>query len=121
MSGRLLLDEMFPPLLAEALRERGYDVIAIAERAEGRGLPDPQVLELAVEEQRCLLTENIGDFETLRAGRLHDGRPCPGLLYSSPYRFPRTKTAIGRLISAIEELLVDDRLPPPGQVDWLSG
>jgi predicted nuclease of predicted toxin-antitoxin system len=119
MSGRLLLDEMFPPLLAETLRERGHDVVAIVERPEGRGLPDPQVLDLAVAERRCLLTENVRDFEILRAQRLHGGHPCAGLLYSGPHRFPRTKTAIGRLITALDGLLSEERLPVPGQVDWL--
>ncbi|MFF5208188.1 DUF5615 family PIN-like protein [Streptosporangium sp. NPDC000396] len=120
MSGKLLLDEMFPPLLAESLRERRHDVVALAERPEGRGLTDPEVLELAVAERRCLLTENIGDFETLRAQRLHDGRVCAGLLYSSPYRFPRTKAAIGRLISALDARFAGERLPVPGQADWLT-
>jgi hypothetical protein len=120
MSGKLLLDEMFPPLLAETLRERGHDVVAIVERPEGRGLPDPQVLDLAVAEHRCLLTENVRDFENLRAQQLHGGRPCAGLLYSSPHRFPRTKAAIGRLITTLDGLLTDERPPVPGQVDWLS-
>ncbi|SFI87833.1 hypothetical protein SAMN05216275_105255 [Streptosporangium canum] len=119
MNGRLLLDEMFPPLLAESLRERGHDVVALVERPGGPGLPDSQVLEPAVAERRCLLTENVRDFEILRARRLHDGQPCAGLLYSGPHRFPRTKTAIGRLIAVLDGLLSEERLPAPGQVDWL--
>ncbi|WP_433239369.1 DUF5615 family PIN-like protein [Streptosporangium sp. CA-135522] len=119
MSGGLLLDEMFAPLLAESLRERGHDVVALVERPEGRGLADPQVLDLAVAERRRLLTENVRDFEILRARRLHDGQPCAGLLYSNPRRFPRTKISIGRLVEALDGLLSEKRLPTLGQVDWL--
>ncbi|WP_406313709.1 DUF5615 family PIN-like protein [Streptosporangium sp. NBC_01639] len=119
MSNRLLLDEMFSPLLAESLRERGHDVVALADRPEGRGLPDSQVLDLAVAERRFLLTENVRDFEILRAQRLHDGQPCAGLLYSGPHRFPKTKTAIGRLIEALDRLFSEEKPPVPGQVDWL--
>lgn len=119
MSERLLLDEMYPKLLAEALRDRGHDVLALVECPGGPGTPDEHVLELAVSEARCLLTENIGDFETFRVQRQHDGRPCCGLLYSSPNRFPRSKSGIGHLITALHERLTSEDLPAPGQVDWL--
>ncbi|MEZ0072368.1 DUF5615 family PIN-like protein [Planotetraspora sp. GP83] len=118
MSG-LLTDEMFPPLLAVTLRERGHDVVAIHERQGGAGLPDEQVLEIALAERRSLLTENVRDFEVLRAQRLTDGRRCPGLLYTNAVRFPRTKQALGKLVQALDEILTEQRLPEAGRVHWL--
>ncbi|MET8158208.1 DUF5615 family PIN-like protein [Sphaerisporangium sp. NPDC005289] len=119
MSARLLLDEMFAPYLAAELRARGYDVIAVAECDGGPGTPDDGVIESAIGQDRCVLTENVRDFEMLRVQRLTQGRPCAGLLYSAARRFPRTKSAMGRLVDALEERLSCDRLPPSGQVDWL--
>ncbi len=37
---KLLLDEMWSPAIAAALRERGHDVVAVAERSDLRGKPD---------------------------------------------------------------------------------
>jgi hypothetical protein len=118
MSG-LLIDEMFTPLVAEALRGRGHNVISIHEHPGAIGLPDRQVLELAITLQRCLLTENVADFEVLRVQRLTDGQLCAGLLYTSQNRFPRTKSAMGRLIDALDGACSEERLPNPGQVAWL--
>ena len=43
-SARLLLDEMFSPAIAAALRDLGQDVIAVAERGELRAMSDDDVL-----------------------------------------------------------------------------
>ncbi|MFC4533885.1 DUF5615 family PIN-like protein [Sphaerisporangium dianthi] len=119
MSARLLLDEMFAPYLAAELRARGYDVVAVAECDTGPGTPDDGVIEMAIGQDRCILTENIRDFEILRVQRLTQGRPCAGLLYSAAHRFPRTKSAMGRLVDALEERLSSGRLPSPDRIDWL--
>ena len=42
---KLLLDEMWPPAIAVALRERGHDVVAVAERRELRGRADEAIFE----------------------------------------------------------------------------
>lgn len=44
---KLLIDEMYTPVIAEQLRERGGDVEAVAERAELRALPDEDLFSLA--------------------------------------------------------------------------
>ncbi|GII80657.1 hypothetical protein Sru01_56390 [Sphaerisporangium rufum] len=119
MIARLLLDEMFSPALAAELQARGYDVTALAQCPGGPGTPDDAVLDLAIGQERCLLTENVRDFEILRTQRLDQGRPCAGLLYSAAHRFPRTKPAMGRLVNALEERLSSGRLPRPGQIDRL--
>jgi len=55
---KLLLDEMWPPIIAAELRRRGHEVIAVAERAELHGQPDEVVFAAAQAEGRTLLTEN---------------------------------------------------------------
>ena len=57
---KLLLDEMYPRVIAERLGGRGHDVVSVHD-APGRGAPDPEVLEYARSEGRALVTENIRD------------------------------------------------------------
>jgi predicted nuclease of predicted toxin-antitoxin system len=74
----LLLDANLSPRgIAAALRDRGHDVIALAEDAF-EGLSDPDVLALAASEQRVLITRNSRDFAPLarewaEARRSHAG------------------------------------------------
>jgi hypothetical protein len=117
---RLLLDEMYHPGIAEQLQKRGFDVVAIAGDPDRAGIPDDDVLALATGEQRCLVTENVRDFEKLRTQWTKEGRRHAGLLYVSRVRFPRSRQQIGRLISALDGRLAGGRVPAPGQVDWLS-
>jgi predicted nuclease of predicted toxin-antitoxin system len=59
---RLLLDEMYPPVLADILCQYSHDVVAVAARADLVGLDDAVILETATGDERCLVTENIRDF-----------------------------------------------------------
>ena len=52
---KLLLDEMLPAAIAEQLRHRGHDVIAVSEHPELRGLPDPELLAHCGRELRAVL------------------------------------------------------------------
>jgi predicted nuclease of predicted toxin-antitoxin system len=76
---RLLLDaNLSPRAIAAKLRGAGHDVLALAEDVTFEGLSDPQVLKLAVSEQRVLITRNSRDFAPLarqwaEAGRSHAG------------------------------------------------
>ena len=54
MKPRLLANENFPAPSIQLLRDRGYDVAAVAE-GQG-GLVDPDVLALAVAEKRWIVT-----------------------------------------------------------------
>lgn len=103
---RLLLDEMWPPDIAEQLRRRGHDVAAVAERPDLRGQPDGAVFDAAQLEQRAVVTENIPDYRPLAAERLRRGESHHGLIFTSDRAFPRgdARTA-GRLVSALDELL----------------
>ncbi len=50
---KLLLDEMYTAVVAEQLRARDRDVIAVAERADLRGTPDEDLLDWALSEDRA--------------------------------------------------------------------
>lgn len=53
-SVRLLADESFPGDIVQALRQKGHDVFWV--RMEAPGIPDPEVLSLAQEDSRILMT-----------------------------------------------------------------
>ena len=72
MTVRLLLDEMYPPLLAAMLRDMGHDVAAVAASAELAGAADAAVLDAATTDDRCLLTENVRDFAVLARYTTHN-------------------------------------------------
>ena len=103
---RLLLDEMWPPDIAEQLRRRGHDVVAVAERPDLRGQPDGAVFDTAQLEQRTVVTENVPDYRPLAAELLRGGGSHHGLIFTSDRTFPRgeDRTA-GRLVSALGQLL----------------
>ena len=102
---RLLLDEHFSPEIARQLRALGHDVDAARERADVRGLADRALLGLARSEGRAVVTENVADFAALHAEAIVRGDHHPGIVFTSPLRFPRRRRAIGRLVRALAELL----------------
>ena len=111
MSGGLALDEMFSPLIAAELVRRGHDVVAVAADPGLVGLPDEQVLEWTIAQGRCLLTENVKDYEALRRAAAAQGRVHAGLLYCGPKRFPRDRRFLGLLVDALDALIIAGRLP----------
>ena len=72
---RLLLDEMFSPAIAAELRERGHDVIAVADRPDLRAKSDEEIFTWASAERRWLLTENVKDFRPILLRALAGGPP----------------------------------------------
>jgi hypothetical protein len=103
---RLLLDEMWPPELARQLRDRGHDVVAVAEYPDLAGKPDPVIYTAAGREGRALVTENTADFRPLAAADLSAGRAHPGLVLTSNRRFPRhDPRTLGRVVAALDELM----------------
>ena len=76
---RLFLDaHISGPRIARALRDRGHDVRAADEERELDGLEDEQLLQLAAEETRLMITFDVTDFTVLarrwaEAGRTHAG------------------------------------------------
>jgi len=67
---KLLLDEMYTAAVAEQLRQRDHDVIAVAERTDLRGTPDEDLLAWAQTEDRALVTDNQRDFIPIHHSRI---------------------------------------------------
>ncbi len=118
-AGLLLLDEMFSPAIAAALRDLGHDVVAVAERPELRSMTDAEVFAWATARGRWLLTENVKDFRPILLQALQADNPAPGILYTSSRAFPRSRKNPGPLIQAVHAWL--DAGPPavPLTEDWL--
>lgn len=115
MTTRLLLDEMYPPALAEILRERGHDVTAVAALPGLVGADDATVFAAARTEQRCVVTENVRDFAVLARQGQH-----AGVLFAHARRWPRTRPGLAKLADALDTALGYGRVPGPGAVDWLT-
>lgn len=112
-SVKLLLDEMYPPRLAGLLRDRGCDVIAVAESRELIGLEDLDILARAASQARCVVTENIRDFMALAREEEHHG-----ILLVHPRRWPRHRAGLGKLAAALAAVVETGR-PSRGEVSWL--
>ncbi len=109
---KFLLDEMYPPALAEVLRIGGIEVSTVAERGLA-GRSDPDVLSAAAENGYVLLTENVSDFARIAAERLTAGGHHPGVLIALSSRFSRRPSGIPRIAAAIrtlEDEELEDRL-----------
>jgi predicted nuclease of predicted toxin-antitoxin system len=118
-AARLLLDEMFSPVIAAALRDLGHDVTAVAEQPALRAMTDEEVFAFAAAQQRWLLTENVKDFQPILQQALQAGTPTAGLLFTSSRAFPRSRKNPGHLIHAIDAWLSAGTPPSPLTEDWL--
>lgn len=103
----LLLDEHLSPEIARQLRAKGYDVIAVGERADLKGRPDRVHFASLPDQQRAIVTRDVGDFRPLLAAALRRGTPTYGVVYV-PDRFPLSRAGIGRLVRALTALLDTD-------------
>lgn len=103
----LLIDEMFPATIAGRLRERhGYDVVAIAERDDLKGLRDADIFLAGQQEQRAIVTENVRDFRPIAREWQAMGKVHFGLVLTTNRRFPRSQSRThGRLVTALANLL----------------
>lgn len=115
-AARLVLDEMFPPVIATQLRERGHDVVAVAEDPQLRAMTDPELLAWAGEQGRRVVTENVRDFRPL----VLDDPARPGVLFTSSRTFPRTRRGIGKLIAAIDGWIAVAAKADPPVEEWLQ-
>ena len=119
---RVLLDEMYPAVIAEQLRDRGHDVKAVVEDHELIGLPDPSLFAAAQADERAVATENVPDFAPLHAEYASNGLPHHGLIFTSDNKFPRgAPGTVGALVGALDDFLEH---PPPlapaeGWAHWL--
>lgn len=117
---KLLLDEMWSPVVALQLRQRDHDVAAVAERPDLRTQPDAMIFLRAQAEERTVVTENVADYRQLAAYEMHQGRRHHGLILTTNRRFPRHDArTVGRLVTALEQLLLSGAELTDGEY-WLS-
>lgn len=117
---KLLLDRMHTPAIAEALSWKGLDVIAVADTPLLRGCCDSDALDYAVNTDRAVVTEDVGDCSVLTTRRATTGQPHAGVIFTNPNRFNRASLAYpGDVITALESFL--DTPPVTGEswVWWL--
>jgi len=116
---KALLNEQLSPQIAARLRDKGYDVEAMADRADLAGSTDREVLELAAREDRAVVTNNVKDFRPLAAQWLAQGRIHAGLILVPPTR-TRTRAAVPALARAIEQVLGDHLDGLAGAERWIG-
>lgn len=116
----LLLDEMFSGLIAEQLRAKGHDVIAVVTDPALAGLSDDRILAHATDTGRALVTANIKDFMPLAARHRAASQIHAGLILVSTKTFPQDRAFTAAITSALSALLDQPGQIQPGQVLFLS-
>ncbi len=104
---RLLVDEMYPPALADGLRAAGIEATTVAALGMA-GSSDAQVFAAAVAGGYAVLTENVGDFTRIAAEHSVAGGRHDGLVIALASRFSRRPQGLPSLIAAIEALANTD-------------
>ena len=97
---RLLIDEMYPPSLAVALRAQGIDAFTAQELGLA-GRSDQDLLAVAIVDGYVVLTENVGDFARVAGEHLTAGGHHPGVLIALSSRFSRRPNGIGAITAAV--------------------
>ena len=97
-----LIDEMLPQAVAEALRSKGHDAVAVFE-LEMQGAPDDEVFARAVQEKRVVVTENFADFAALVEGRQADDDSCTAVVFVRKSSFPAGGALPSRLAEHLDQ------------------
>ena len=118
MSHPILLDEMFSGGVAEQLRAKGHDVLAVVTDPALVARTDDQILAHAAAAGRGLVTANIKDFIALDAQYRAASRAHSGLILVSSKTFPQDRSYSAALTGALAAVL-DEGLIQPGHVMFL--
>ncbi len=116
---KALLDEHLSPTISQLLREIGLDAVAVLERPDLIGASDRMILEIASDEGRAVVTNNVKDFRPLTVEFLARGRVHGGLVLLPSTR-SRTKSAIGALVSAIAGIMRAHPDGIAGGEEWIG-
>lgn len=103
---KLLLDQMWPPWIADRLRLDGHDVEGVVERADLVHGSDDVVFHAAQAEHRAIVTENVPDYRKLAQEALARGDRHYGLVFTSNRSWPRhRRETASDLVVALDDLL----------------
>lgn len=109
---RVLLDaHLSGRRIGRPLRQAGHDVLALDDDLSLSSLPDADVLDLATEQGRVVVTANIRDFATLVRSRMEAGQTHPGIVL-----IPVGSLAFGVMIRRLTRLFADR----PDAADWID-
>jgi len=111
-SPRFLLDENIHLAVAEGLRRLDFDVLHALE-ANLLKATDEEIMEIAVDQKRILVTRDIRDFGQLARLYLNIGRMFSGVLLVAPSIAEKDP---GALIHALEKWI-----NKYGNIDQISG
>lgn len=115
----LLLDEMLSGVIAEQLRTREIDCVAVVEHPQLIGATDEDLLAHAVDRHRVLVTANVADFAAIATDWRAAGREHSGLVYVTNRAVPHDRSFVGAIVSSMSALRSSDRLPRPGTETFL--
>jgi hypothetical protein len=101
---KVLLDEQLSVEIARELRRRGHDVEAVTERPDLLRAPDERLMEVAMQEDRAVITNNLRHFRPIAAQRLAQGKQHAGLILLPSSR-ARNRGATEALADAIEAVV----------------
>lgn len=101
---------MFSPAIAEQLRARGHDVLAVVADRDLIGLPDEYILAAAAASGRAVVTANIKDFVALDHQYQAASRTHGGIVLVSVKTFRQDRPFVGAVIAALDRLLTEGRL-----------
>ena len=101
---KLALDHHYSPQVANRLRVRNHDVIAVIE-AGWEAEDDDELLAHCTADGRTLLTNDVADFAVIARRWQTEGRSHAGLIFTSDASLPRTRNTIGRYVAAIAALM----------------
>jgi hypothetical protein len=108
---------MLPGALAEQLRARGVDAVAVAERPELRSTRDDDLFDYAQAQGRAMVTYD-DDFLTLDNQYRAEGREHCGLVVLSARRFPPGPGTVGAWVRSLEAF-AKGKEPSGSFVHWL--
>ena len=105
---RILVDEMYPASVAEALRAINIDAVTVA-ALRLAGASDQEVFDAAVAGGYAVLTENVADFARIAAEHTTAGGHHRGVLIAlSSRRFTRRPAGLQPLVASIQAVVDED-------------
>jgi uncharacterized protein DUF5615 len=112
---------MYATRIAQQLRRKGHDVMAVGEVEDLAGRSDVEVFSAAAAERRAIVTNNVDGYMRLVDAALEEGTDHAGLLFTSDRSLPRSRSAVGRFVRVVDKMLrenpSDDALRK--QIRWL--
>lgn len=109
---RVLLDaHLSGRQIGGPLRRAGHDVLALDDDLSLKQLLDADVLDLAIEQRRIVVTANIRDFARLARSRAEAGQSHPGIVL-----IPPGSMAFGVVLRGLARLFADRT----EQTDWVD-